>query len=328
MPVSQRLPQGIPLRLFFREYCLPILLLAASVVTTTCAGAQFMQNFVEGLPAGVRESDLLPWGRLLKHPALFQTGWVFSSSLLCILLIHEFGHYFACRWHGIRVTLPWVIPAPTLSGTAGAVIRIRGGIPTRNSLMDVGIYGPLAGYIASSVAVVVGFSLSVTATAQASTALVGFGSQPLTIRLLHALMAHWAPSIPGFDRCAPHPVLIAGWIGLFITSLNLIPGGQLDGGHILYAISPGLHRIFTRTLPFVLFAAGAVFWVGWIPWGAILLLPAMRHPRVMVETRLRPSRAILGGFGLLLFLLTFTPTPFHDCSLLRLLNVDPFGLAP
>lgn len=300
----------------FREYGLPLLLLAASAVTITANGARFMQNFIEGMPPVVRDSDLWPWGWLAQHPELFKTGWSFSASLLGILLIHEFGHYFACRWHGIRATLPWVLPAPTLSGTAGAVIQIRSRIPSRNALMDVGIYGPLAGYVASAVAVAAGFALSIHASAYAPAAIVRFGSEPLTIRLVHALLLKWNPAIPSFEHVAPHPLLVAGWIGLFVTSLNLIPGGQLDGGHILYAISPKVHRVVTKLLPYLLLLAGAVCWVGWILWGLFLMIPAMRHPQVPVEPKLSRRRLALGIAGLVILLLTFTPTPFYDNSLM------------
>jgi membrane-associated protease RseP (regulator of RpoE activity) len=315
-------------RSLFREYCLPLLLLAASVVTTTANGARFMQNFLDGMPPVVRDSDLWPWGWLADHPDMYVTGWAFSAALLGILLIHEFGHYFACRWHKIRATLPWVLPAPTLSGTAGAIIQLRSRIPSRNALMDVGVYGPLAGYVASALAVAVGFVLSFSAPANAPAAIVRFGGEPLTIRLLHALLVQWDPTIPSFARIAPHPVLVAGWIGLFITSLNLIPGGQLDGGHILYAISPRLHRTFTNVLPFVLFLAGAVYWVGWILWGIFLMIPAMRHPNVPLEPKLNRGRLVLGIVGIAIFLLTFTPTPFYDNSLMHFLNVDPFSTTP
>jgi membrane-associated protease RseP (regulator of RpoE activity) len=308
----------------FREYGLPALLLLASIVTTTVNGAQFMHNFLRGLPPVARESDLWPWGWFLRHPALFFTGFAYSLTLLGILLIHEFGHYAACRAHRLRATLPWIIPAPTLSGTFGAVIRIRTRIPTRDALMDVGIYGPLAGFIASALAVAVGLMLSVPRAAGASESLVRFGGDPLTIRLLRHFLAHWNPAVPSFNQASPHPILVAGWIGLFITALNLIPGGQLDGGHILYALSPRLHRLLTNILPFLLFLAGAVYWVGWIFWGVFLLIPALRHPKVSEVTDLSPTRAILGVCGLILFVLTFTPTPFYDNSLLQLLNIDPF----
>jgi membrane-associated protease RseP (regulator of RpoE activity) len=304
----------------FREYFFAVLLLSASLVTTTANGARFMHNFVRGMPPVVRETDLWPWVWLHRHPSLFVTGFPYSFTLLAILLVHEFGHYVACRAHRIFCTLPFVIPAPTLSGTAGAIIKIRSFIPNRDALMDVGIYGPLAGYIASAIAVAVGFVLSVPRAAGAPGAIVRFGGEPLTIRLLHAMLLHSNPHLPAFDDLAPHPILLAGWIGLFITALNLIPGGQLDGGHILYALSPRAHKIITTVLPFVLFLAGAFFWVGWILWGVILLIPALRHPRVPLDTQLSPSRAFLGIVGVALFLLTFTPTPFHDNSLIHFLN--------
>jgi membrane-associated protease RseP (regulator of RpoE activity) len=312
----------------FREYGLPLLLLGASIVTTTANGARFMQNFVQGMPPVVRDSDLWPWGWLSRHPEMFKTGWTFSASLLGILLIHEFGHYFACRWHKIRATLPWVLPAPTLSGTAGAIIQIRNRIPTRNALMDIGIYGPLAGYVASALAVAVGFALSFHTAANAPAAIVVFGSEPLTIRLIHGLLLRWDPSIPAFDHIAPHPVLVAGWIGLFITSLNLIPGGQLDGGHILYAVSPRAHKWFTNLLPFALFLMGTLYWVGWLLWGMFLLVPAMRHPKVPITPELSRRRIALAVLGLAIFLVTFTPTPFHDNSLMHFFHIDPFRSTP
>lgn len=312
------------MRAFLREYWLPGFFFAASIVTTTAAGARFMQNFAERMPALVREADLWPWEWLGAHPERLATGLAFSTSLLAILLVHEFGHYVACRLHGIRATLPIVLPAPTLSGTAGAVIRLRSPIPSRNALMDVAIYGPLAGYIASALAVAAGFLLSGPARGAAPDALVHFGGQPATIRVIHGLLALWRPGLPPFERISPHPVLIAGWIGLFITALNLIPGGQLDGGHILYAMSPRLHRGMKWVLPAALLGCGLLYWTGWILWGLILLIPAMRHPRVPAERGLAGGRWILGLIGIALLALTFTPTPFSDSSLLGLFGGGRF----
>jgi len=316
----QELKTRNPVRSHFREYGLPLILLGASVVTTTANGARFMQNFVEGLPPVVR------W--LSDHPEMFKTGWPFALSLLGILLIHEFGHYFACRWHKVRATLPWVLPAPTLSGTAGAIIRISNRIPNRNALMDVGIYGPLAGYAASVVALAVGFALSYHEPANAPAAIVRFGGEPLTIHMVHAMLSQWDPTIPSFDHIAPHPVLVAGWIGLFITSLNLIPGGQLDGGHILYAVSPRAHKIVTNFLPIVLFVMGTLYWVGWLLWGIFLMIPMMRHPKVAVVPELSRGRLALAIIGLVILMLTFTPTPFYDNSLMHFFHIDPFRSSP
>lgn len=299
-----------------RRFGLPALLFAASIITTTANGARFMHNYLRALPPVAQDSDLWPWPWLLHHPSFYLTGLAFSATLLIILLVHEFAHYIACRLHGIDATLPWVLPAPTLSGTLGAVIQIRSPIPDRNALMDVGLYGPLAGYVASVIAVAVGYALSYPAPAAAPGALVRFGSEPLTIHLVHAALAHWNPSLPGFNHLVVHPVLIAGWIGLFITSLNLVPGGQLDGGHILYAISPRLHALVTRALPVALIAAGIFWWMGWLLWGIVLLLPVMRHPRVSVYPPMTRGRALLGAVGLAILVLSFTPTPFLDNSLL------------
>jgi hypothetical protein len=315
-------------RPIFPRFVLPLFLLGTSVVTTTADGARFMQNFVEGMPPVVRESDLLPWPWLFAHPELFLSGWPFSFTLLGILLVHEFGHYFACRWHGIRCTLPWVLPAPTLSGTVGAVIQLRSRIANRRALLDVGIYGPLAGFAASLLAVAVGFALSYQAPADAPRAIVRFGGDPLVIRLLHALLVQWDPTIPNFDNIAPHPVLVAGWIGIFITALNLIPCGQLDGGRILYAISPRAHRVLTAALPFLLVLAGAVFWVGWMVWGILLMVPALRRIQIPTAQELDSGRKLLGVAALVIFLLTFTLTPFYDNSLMHFVHIDPFARVP
>jgi len=326
MPISQPSSvadddsQGRGKSRLLRSNLTPLLLLAVSVVTTTANGAQFMQNFLAGMPPVVRDSDLWPWPWLFAHPGFFVRGFAFSGALLTILLIHEFGHYFACRWHGIRSSLPWVLPAPTLSGTAGAIILLRSRIKSRDALMDVGIYGPLAGYLVSSLAIAVGFALSFTAPSDAPAAIVRFGGEPLTIRIIHGLLQWWDPSIPSFEHLAPHPILIAGWVGLFITSLNLIPAGQLDGGHILYAVSPRLHRHATKLLPFALLVAGAMFWVGWLLWGVFLLLPAMRHPKVPADPPLREGRLLLAAIAAVILLLTITPTPFYGNSLMHFLQ--------
>jgi membrane-associated protease RseP (regulator of RpoE activity) len=297
----------------FRRYGLPFLLLCVSVVTTTAIGARYMQNFMDGLPTVVTESDLWPWPWLLQQPSRFQLGWPFSLTLLTILISHEFGHYFACRAHGIRCTLPWVLPAPTLSGTAGAVIQIRSRIPNRRALMDVGAYGPLAGYVVSLVAVVVGFLLSRPMTPDGVRPLINFG-HPMTLSVVRDLLHAFSHrSVPRFEAALQHPILIAGWVGLFITALNLIPSGQLDGGHILFALSPRWHRTISRILPFILIAFGFYFWIGWLFWGVLLWIPAMRHPAVGAGAPLGRRRLLaVVCFGV--FLLTFAFEPFRESS--------------
>ena len=317
-----------PLKRPWRELGLPALLLAASTVTTTAIGARFMQNFLDGLPTVAAESDLWPWPWLLHDPSRFLLGWPFSLALLGILLTHEFGHYFACRAHGIPASLPFVLPAPTLSGTLGAVIRIRGSISSRRALMDIGAFGPIAGYAASLVVIAIGFLLSRPIHAglalpnlalsglAPSAQLIDFG-QPLTLGLIHRALLPLHPGIPAFALGLRHPVLIAGWVGLFVTSLNLIPGGQLDGGHILYALSPRIHHSLRWLLPATLVLLGLFYWLGWLLWGLVLLIPAMRHPTVAAEAPLPPSRKLIAAITLLLFVLTFSLQPFAGSSILQ-----------
>jgi membrane-associated protease RseP (regulator of RpoE activity) len=313
------MPSQISFR--WREYGVPALLLILSVFTTTAIGARFMQNFIAGLPVLADDGDLWPWPWLFAEPSRFLLGIPFSVSLLAILLTHEFGHYFACRAHKIRCTLPWVLPAPTLSGTVGAVIQIRGKIPGRRPLMDVGAYGPIAGYLVSLLILFLGFLFSHPAPAgYAQSQMITFG-EPLSLSLVQHIVAHFEPAVPTFSQALPHPVLIAGWIGLFITSLNLLPGGQLDGGHILYALNPRMHRVATWLLPVLLLIGGIFLWIGWILWAAILCIPALRHPRVPAHQPLDGKRVLLSLAALAIFVLSFSASPFAGSSLLHYLKM-------
>ena len=297
-----------------RRLGIPLLLFVFSTLTTTAIGARFMYNFLLGRPPLTSDADLWPWPWLILDPGRLALGWPFSLTLLTILLTHEFGHYFACRAHGIRATLPWVLPAPTLSGTAGAIIQISGRIPSRQALVDIGAYGPLAGYLASLFAIAAGLLLSHPMPDAARHGILSFG-EPLTIQLLADLL-----HTPEFHRLLCHPVLVAGWIGLFVTALNLIPGGQLDGGHILYALSPFLHRWTTRLLPVLLLLLGIFVWAGWALWGAILFIPVMRrHPEVSATGPLGPGRRLACAASLAVFVLTFAAEPFLGNSLLKYL---------
>ena len=293
---------------------LPLCLLVVSIFTTASTGALLMQNFRLGQPPLVNDGDIFPLHWIWNHPWALASGWSFSLTLLGILLAHEAGHYFFCRHHGIEASWPYVLPAPTLSGTAGAVIRIRSRIPSRRALMEVGIAGPIAGYLVALPATILGLLLSRPVGTGSAPALVQF-HQPLTIALLDKILARWVPPL---DNLLPHPILIASWVGLFVTSLNLIPAGQLDGGHILYAISPRWHRRMTIAVPVVLLVMGVTLWTGWILWGVILLLPAMRHPHVPYFPLMPYNHRWLCVLALILLVLTFLPAPFVGTSVLDL----------
>jgi Zn-dependent protease len=296
---------------------LPICLLAVSIFTTASTGALLMQNFRLGQPPLASEGDLFPLHWIWNHPSALASGWSFSLTLLGILLAHEAGHFFYCRHHGILASWPYVLPAPTLSGTAGAVIRIRSRIPSRRALMEVGIAGPIAGYLVAFPTTIAGILLSRPVDAGSAPALVQF-HQPWTVVLLDRLLVAWVSGVPTLDNLLPHPILIASWVGLFVTSLNLIPAGQLDGGHILYAISPFWHRRMTIAVPVVLLIMGLTLWTGWVLWGIILLLPAMRHPHVPFFPQLPYKHRWLCVVAFVLLALTFLPAPFVGTSLIDL----------
>lgn len=296
---------------------LALSLLVVSIFTTASTGALLMQNFRLGQPPLTVEDDLFPLIWIWKHTSLLGSGWSFSLTLLGILLAHEAGHFIFCWRHGIRASWPYVLPAPTLSGTAGAVIRIQSRIPSRRALLEVGIAGPIAGYVVAIFTTVLGLLLSRPAVAGSAVALVQF-RQPLTVAVLDWSLRACFPSVPALDNIIPHPVLIASWVGLFVTSLNLIPAGQLDGGHILYAISQQWHRRLTFVVPLILLAMGLTLWTGWVLWGVILLLPAMRHPHVPFFPLMPYSYRWFAVAALAILLLTFLPAPFVGTSLLDL----------
>lgn len=297
-------------------------LLILSVLTTLSAGALLMFNFRRGAPPFSTDSGLFPLVWIVRHPEQVAGGWPFSITLLAILTTHEIGHYLACRRHRVHSSLPWVIPAPTLIGTFGAFIGLRSKVPSRSALLDIGVCGPLAGVAAAVPALAGGLLLS------PSVAKTGFQSPvnisvsvPLGFTVVHAVVRHFNPALPPLDASLnPHPVLVAAWIGLFITSVNLIPAGQLDGGHILYALSPRMHRWSTDAIIFLLFFAGTMLWMGWLVWGCFLLLSRLRHPPVPDDPPVSAWRSLLALAGFTLFLLTFTPQPFAGGSLMHYLH--------
>jgi len=302
-----------------RQAALAIVLLLLTAFTTTSTGALYMWNFRHGIPAFATAEDFVPFVWVFEHPGELAGGLSFSMTLLGILLAHEFGHWLLCARHRIVASWPYLLPAPTLSGTAGAVIRIRFGIPSLDALMDVGISGPIFGFVVAMPATLLGLLLSKTATGPAQPTLIRLRA-PLAMQLLYAPMRWIMPSFPPIGDLVWHPVLIAAWVGLFITSLNLIPAGQLDGGHILYAISRRWHRWLAVGVPLLLLIAGLTLWVGWLLWGAILLIPAMRHSYVPSAPPLQSWRRIYGWAGLLMLGLTFLPAPFADAGLLEYLR--------
>jgi membrane-associated protease RseP (regulator of RpoE activity) len=277
------------------------LLLAATLVTTTVVGAAMQQDFERNLPFDL-EQMFRTWRHLWTNPWRLIDGLPFSLTLLTILLAHEFGHYLACVYYRIDASLPYFLPSPFF-GTFGAFIRIRSPIYSKRALFDVGIAGPLAGFVFLLPALGVGLAFSKVAPGFAQHSSVHFGV-PLLERLLEMLIFPGAASADIYL----HPVGRAAWIGVFATALNLLPIGQLDGGHILYATWPNAHKTVSRLAALCLLPMG-LLWTGWLLWGIVLLWLGRRHPMIYDDTELGDGRRKLALAALVIFLLCFMWTP-------------------
>jgi len=260
-------------------------------------------------------SGFSPPAQALAEPRVIGLGLLYALVLLVILLGHEMGHYLTCRRYGIAATLPYFIPAPTLIGTLGAFIRIKSPITRKKHLFDIGIAGPLAGFLLSLPALVYGLSQSKVIPAMPRDEAIVFG-EPLLLRFISGILFRDAPA--GSDLFL-HPVAFAGWVGILVTAFNLFPIGQLDGGHVSYAFLGQRSKSLAKILLVVFLVMGVLFWVGWIVWALIILLLGMKHPRVFDEQeRLSASRRVLGLAAVIIFALSFSPAPIKGFSLLEL----------
>lgn len=297
------------------RYWLHLLLLALTFFTTLVVGAHLEFNFLVGLPPfTLGNNEIFPfhWAMQGNHLLL---GLPFSLTLMLILLAHEMGHYLFCVRYGVSATLPFFIPFPTLIGTLGAFIRIKSPLRSRAVLFDIGIAGPIAGFIVALVVLI--FSLGLSRVAPV-------GALPPDIQLGYPLIFHlvrrflnalgYASGIAGvpLSRLYLHPVAIAAWVGMFATSLNLLPGGQLDGGHIVFSVSPRAHKLVSRLTILALIPLALFFWTGWLVWAILLRLSGMRHPSVPVWPEINPGRRWLAICALLMLALTFAYIPISS----------------
>ncbi len=288
-----------------RRLWLHLLLFGLTFLTTLAVGAHFASNYANNQPAIDVERSFNPFSGLWGRPDLLLQGLPFSMALLGILLAHEMGHYVTCRYYGIAASYPYFIPAPTIIGTMGAFIRIRAPIVSRRALFDVGISGPLVGFLVALPVLTGGMMVSKLVPASHVPEAVTFGN-PLLISLLAKLLHPGAADLTLYL----HPVARAAWVGLFATALNLLPIGQLDGGHILYAMVGERHRAFSRFFVLALLPLGYLYWFGWIMWSVLLFFLGMRHPAIFDPLPLDLRRRWLGVLALAIFVLCFTPTPF------------------
>ncbi len=272
-----------------RGIWLNILLFVATVFTTLFVGS-FQNN-----------------GNPFVNPLDLIKGIPFSFSILLILGSHELGHYFMGKASGIDATLPYFLPVPhPLIGTMGAFIRIKSIIPSRNALVRLGVAGPLTGFVFAVPITIIGLALSRVQMIADMKGGLGLGAS-LIFTLLSKI---FFPKVPaGFDVVL-HPMAFAGWLGLFVTALNLLPIGQLDGGHVAYGIF-GKYRRYAMIAVLVGLAGLGFLWPGWWVWGLLAVVLGLRHPAPQDSiSPIGTREKILALLALLVLILTFTPVPF------------------
>lgn len=287
------------------RWALHVFLLCLSLFTTTIVGVVLAQSFQHNRALDL-EQYVNVFPLLMAKPSLLLEGLPYSLTLMTILLAHELGHYFACRYYGIDASLPYFLPAPTQIGTFGAFIRIRSPIYTRRALFDVGVAGPLAGFVLLVPAMAVGLMYSRVIPGIAERGDLIFGV-PAIQRLMEWVI------FPGKAAAdiSLHPVARAAWVGTLATALNLLPIGQLDGGHIVYSFTATKHKLLSRLFVAALVPLGIFYWRAWLVWAALLFFFALRHPVIFDVTPLDKRRVQLGILAAIIFLLTFTVVPIH-----------------
>ena len=276
-------------------------------------------NFLHNLPPFASGEEFIPFfpiGWVLAQPSRLLLGIPFSGTLLAILLSHEMGHYLLCRYYGVRATLPFFIPAPTLIGTLGAVIRIRGPIRSRKALFDIGIAGPIAGFVVAIVTLAVALTLSKPMAPGMGPSDLRLGFPAIFVLMHDALRGltpgHGMAAVP-LARVYLHPTAIAAWVGMFATALNLLPSSQLDGGHIVYALAPRAHRVISWLTVIALVYLGRHH-LSWRVWAGLIIVMNVATYRVQQAPdypELPLNRWALAVVAAIMLLLTFTVSPFE-----------------
>lgn len=260
-----------------------------------------MLTFLTTLMAGTYQQGINP---LVPITNLIM-GLPFSISIMLILGSHELGHYITARRNNVDATLPYFIPAPHLLGTFGAVIKMKSPIRDKNSLVEIGAAGPIVGFVFSTIIILIGLSLSKVVDVSGNQGMILGDS--ILIKLLTKL--YFSDLSEGKDVLL-NPIAFAGWIGYLITALNLLPVGQLDGGHILYALIGEKNRI----IGYVVFGIAVLLsflWIGWIVWSVLFWVIGFKHPPTLDSiSPLSRKHKIIGIISFAIFILTFVPAPF------------------
>jgi len=289
-------------RIWFRRWWVHLLLFLLTLVTTTVFGSALQTSSHAG--TALQDSFLVEsYTRLFGGDWRVWSGWVYSVPLLLILLAHEAGHYVACRRWKVDATLPYFGPSPTLLGTFGAAIWIRSPIYRRKALFDIGVWGPLSGFAILVPILFVGIWMSRIVHGMEAKGSFVFGT-PLLLRAVERLRF---PGAAASDICL-HPVAMAAWAGLLATAINLLPIGQLDGGHILYAaFGARTHRLVSAAVISALVVAGFFYWPWWV-W-AVAMFFLRRHQLIYDNEQLGPKRYAVCAGALILLLVSFAIIP-------------------
>ena len=300
-----------PTSKFHDRVWLHVLLFALTIASTMFAGAQHYLGFLDDF----RGATSLP----MPFGALFIRGLWYAGTILAILGCHELGHYFACRYYDVDASLPFFIPVPfLLTGTMGAFIRIREQIPSKRMLFDIGIAGPIAGFVVAVPALFIGLAMSHVVRLPANPSDMLELGEPLLFKFASWLL--WGTQPDGYSLNM-HPMAFGAWFGMLATALNLFPIGQLDGGHVSYAV------LGPRWSTYVTFATvGVVIGLGffassWIVWTAMMVVMLLvfgpRHPRVFDEdVPLDRTRVLLAVFAVVMFVLCFTSAQIRPMELI------------
>lgn len=276
-----------------------LVLLVATIISTTVFGAFHYEGFASDFSTNSNQSFEL-WHGL----------W-YSLTILAILGSHELGHYYACRYYRVDASLPYFLPAPILTGTLGAFIRIRQPIPTKRMLFDIGVAGPIAGFVVAVPALFLGINLSRLLPLPENFAETSLSlGEPLLFQFVAWLV--WDSAPDGYSLNL-HPMGFAAWFGLLATALNLFPIGQLDGGHISYATF-GRHSTTVTLVAATLLLALSLYSPSWIAWAVLMLVMLItvgpRHPRTIDHhIPLDSNRVLVAVAALVMFILCFTPAP-------------------
>ena len=279
--------------------------LHVGLFVATFISAMWFQSIDWSTSLGWKDAFLSPW----RNPALLVDGVIFAAALLAILLAHEMGHYIVARRNHVDQSLPYFIPAPTLFGTLGAVILMRSQPANRRVLLRVAAAGPFAGLALALPASIWGLMHSTPIVGAPTPGEPIIGGSVLWLLLVYGFVptVHAAVNL--------HPVAVAGWAGLLVTGLNLIPAAQLDGGHIAYALFGRRQLTISRAVVVMLLGLGVLFGAQgpglvWLVWAVLLTLLGLRHPPVRDEyVRLSRRERTAGWLALALFVLTFVPVP-------------------